>query len=181
MMKRVSRLRLFALSMLLLIGFSGCKKATEDGNGDGGGGNGQYYLRFNANGVKKEFTGFTIVDFAETRGVYNYAFQGRNSHADLRGMSISLFTPAPLTQPASYTYENFTPLNVPQTHIGYMTEDRTMFVSMTTLFPDYSATISITEITADYMKGTFSGKLTNEDWTASITITNGEFKLKKAR
>ena len=180
-MKQVLRFHLYALSLLLLIGFSSCKKNTDNDNDGGGPGDGQYYLRFNANGVKKEFTGFTIVDFAEIQGVYNYAFQGRNSHADLRGMTISIYTPAVLTQPASFTYQNFAPLNVPQTHMGYMTEDRTMFVSMTTLFPDYVANISVTEITPDYMKGTFSGKLTNEDWTASITITNGEFKLKKAR
>lgn len=165
---------------IILIALNSCKKNSSVENNEDGG-NGEYYLRFNSNGIKKEFTGFTFIDFAETRGIYNYVFQGRTSLANMYGLTISVHTDALITSPSTFTFQDFHLTNTPQTHIGFLEEDKTMFVSMTKLFPEYFATISITEVTPEYMKGTFSGKLTNQDWSASRTITNGEFKLKRAR
>lgn len=175
-----------------------CKKSNADNSGNNQ--NSEYYLRFKANGVKKEYTSQPAAIFTKVTsdGVYGGLFDAYKDYtAGVQDVvSIIIFSSNPVVANISY----HDPLKtiktdqtaVPQILLTYTDEHKNTFQSMgpigdengNTIFAGVvaDAQVTITELTSTYIKGTFSGSTylsTDISLQQKQAITEGEFYLKR--
>jgi|GEM_PF-2095332 hypothetical protein len=170
-----------ALLIITCLTGIGCSK-SDGSDGDGGGG-GKYYVKFEIDGEKREYTGVTTLSVGQNDGVYVYQFTGIKAPNVIEGMSMTITTDKPITAPQSFKTVTWTPSGSTQGMIqlllGIHDKDNTTYVSFVATGYDYPANATITEITSNHVKGTFNGEVTNSSFTKSKSITKGEFFLKR--
>ncbi|WP_136668685.1 DUF6252 family protein [Flavobacterium sp. H122] len=144
---------LLAIFTLIL---SGCSS-----DGDGSDNNSSTYIKFKVNGQSYNYEPETIVSLKTL--VDGYTGNGNTLKR------ISLWMP---NEVATGTYPiTDTPSDVETYNASYSSEGESIYIDGT------SGTITITSVTDDYIKGTFSFSGDNEG--ATVNITNGEFKADK--
>lgn len=164
-----------------------CKKNNDDlGSGEG------YYIRFKINGTQTEYK-------AQVEGTFDKvtALQHNTSLAGLKealvatknNMTLLLATENE-TQPG-VTYTSYATgrsglQKAKLVNLVYIDETGKSYLSWMEEFApalpsgtETNATIKITEATANYIKGNFSGVLYNKDYTAKLNITDGEFYARR--
>lgn len=169
--------KLALLFLCITLGFS-CSKSTDD---NGGGGN-KYYVKFQADGEKREYSGVAVMSFTQQPDYVLYQLSGLKSSTEIIGMSMTITTDKVIQPPASFTtepWQSSSGVSRISLLLGIHDEDKLTYVSFVAGAQNYPATATITELTNDHIKGNFSGKVTNSSFTKSIDITNGEFYLKR--
>ncbi|WP_116875262.1 hypothetical protein [Terrimonas sp.] len=75
-----------------------------------------------------------------------------------------------------YTEAIFSRTQIPTAILGgYRDANNALYISWQNGWPNYPVTVDITEVTARYVKGKFSGTMRIVDGTNEIAITGGEF------
>jgi hypothetical protein len=202
-MKNLS-LRGGAVLAVLVIVFAlpGCKKSGGSGNsgGNGSGGTGSgYYMKFKLNGVAVEFDSqpFAGISYNKQDSLYTCVLTAyKDVNAGLKNaITVTLFSNNAIAagvgynDPAKARAANgtITPQNTvfyyDSTAIGFLTmglfADANGNILLTGIVAD--ARLTITEMTAAYVKGTFSGTVYKSSTLMQYyTITEGTFYLKRS-
>lgn len=143
----------------------------------------EYYMRFKANGTQKEFT-VTTAYFFTTACVLN----GGTKDSTGDGMTIdiiSLNAPIQINSiynetevvpaPGGYTptvYLNYAIKSLPVSNYG-------SWIAEPAEHSVYGCIVKILELDASHCKGIFSGKVRERKGSDFITISNGEFNVKR--
>ncbi len=153
---------------LAAVSLSGCKK--DDDNGDGG----QYYMRFKANGTTVEFKvqASLVAAFGHAENVYNAVFTGYDADSNI---SLQVFDSKDIVE-TTYSGYGLVGTSFVGALIGYKDTGETLYTQGATAS---DASVTISEITATTVKGTFQGTL-KADGKANIAVTNGEFFVWRA-
>jgi len=183
------------LSGFLLVATS-CKK-TNDGNNNGAGDN--YYIKFKANGEQKEYKSEADITLLPKKdGVYPCLLQGYKDFSMGARDEIGLFVfsndaivsgsffhdPLKAVKTNGDTLTQLTFNYNDPAKVGYLSMGTLVYANGTSGFPWVvaDAQLTITELTATYAKGTFSGttyKSSDPTITEKQLITGGEFYLKR--
>ena len=151
---------------LAAVSLSGCKK--DDDNGDGG----QYYMRFKANGTTVEFKvqASLVAAFGHAENVYNAVFTGYDAESNI---SIQVHDGKAIEE-KNYSGYILSGSAFVGALIAYKDKAGTVY----TQGVPGNASITVSEITATEVRGTFSGtlKATGKD---DVIITEGEFFVKR--
>lgn len=139
---------LLAVFTLILTGCSSDSEGSESGT----------YLKFKVNGQSYNYDPETLISLKRlVRG---------DQGADATYKSISLWMPEEVTE-GTYSFTD-TPSQLDTFNASYSSEGEAVYIDAT------SGTITITSVTDDYVKGTFSFSGDNEGTT--VNVTNGEFR-----
>lgn len=162
------RLALVLASFVLFALVTGsCKK--DDAADDG-----KYFVRFNANGSKVEFTvqGSLVAAFGQASSQYNAVFTGGDGTSNI---SLQVFDGKAI---AAGTFSGYTITGgaVVGALIGYSDASGTLYTQGSV---GSNASIIISEITATTASGTFSGTLKSSG-KADIVVSQGEFYVWRA-
>ncbi|SFQ52378.1 hypothetical protein SAMN05444277_11747 [Parafilimonas terrae] len=166
----------FVFFAFALISFSACKK--DSGSISGGG---DYYMKFKRDGkeIKMTYTPQALFADVSSIGLYNGTFEAFTSDGKTT-MILIIYDPSPVAAGKTYTQDYLSTASLPQAQLAYTDETTTGYSSGSTILnPDASTTVSISDRTDTYIKGTFSGKLLTSDYKGiKYNITDGEFYLK---
>ena len=176
-MKLISLLLRYAAFVFLAVcSFWGCKKSVANtGLGDS-------YMRFKLNGTKKDYGAASATFLAQTSGVYGVGIAGVNVNDPTNIFSITLYSKTAVSQGAGFTADYVTGTFFPQGTLAYVEGSKGYGSSTTFITPAAKVTVQITELSATYVKGTFSGTLyaDNGNFTTVIyAVTEGEFNAKR--
>ncbi|MBS1597617.1 MAG: hypothetical protein JST75_05295 [Bacteroidetes bacterium] len=188
-----------AIIFSLVLAITGCKK-TNDANNNGSG-SGDYYLRFKADGQQKEYKSEALIQILKkTDGLYSAVLQG---YLDFAGQGtkdefgIIVQDSNPIMQGSSFADPqkciNEEGDTLTKLIMNYNDPSKNGYLSMgfmadkngvNPLFPSVvaDAKLTISELTSDHAKGTFSATVylsTDVTLTANVKITSGEFYLKR--
>jgi hypothetical protein len=162
------------ISLVLL--FSACQKGLDDTQ------SGSYFVSFKANGVQKNFSGYTLGTFTTLGPLYACSIIGENALGDsTNGINLQIVDSAQIT---TKLYTDTTISGTVQAALVYIDSTAKHFASIFTIGPA-GVKINITENTTDHVSGTFSGNLQNIDDIGAgntgniIAITEGSFTVKK--
>jgi len=155
----------FALFALLT---GSCKKDEATG------GDGKYFVRFNANGSKVEFTlqGSLVAAFGQAGVQHNAVFTGGDGTSNI---SLQVFDGKAIAAGAFSGY-TITGGAVVGTLIGYSDSSGTLYTQGSV---GSNASITISEITTTTVRGTFGGTL-KASGKADIVVSQGEFFVWRA-
>ena len=143
--------KLFALLTVFTLILTGCSSDSE-------GSETEIYLKFKVNGQNYNFDPETLTSMKKlVRG---------DQGGDNEYKSISLWMPEEVTE-GTYSFSD-TPSDLETFNASYSSAGEDIYIDAT------SGTITITSVTDDYVKGTFSFSGDNEGTT--VNVTNGEFK-----
>jgi hypothetical protein len=186
----------FLFSILLI---EGCKKSNDSPGSPSGG----YYISFKANGVQKQYSSqpFAVITYDANEKVYTGLigayknFDATVSDSVQEQLSLLLFSNSAIAanstfqDPAKVTASDGSKL--PPVQVTYYNDQKLGFLTlglfadstgMVANFPNAIANgkVTITELTATYAKGTFSGTaFLDTDLTTTEEITDGEFYVKR--
>ena len=149
---------LFSLIVILSLGLSSCS-SDDDSSGDQ---NPDTYINFTINGTDYNFTDILTAE----SGVITLNGNNGSGFTDSGDTQIALWMPLTLTN-GSFDVEG-----------GFSADYQISFTSDALSFDfDFaeSGTLTLTQTTGEYIEGTFTATVTNDDDT-TITIENGEFK-----
>jgi hypothetical protein len=152
---------------LLIVTFGSCSKDDEPAENE-------YYVRFNANGEKIEFTvqGAVVAAFGQSGSQYNAVFTGYDANTNI---SLQVYDNKSIA-PATFTGYTLSGSNFVGALIGYQDKTGTLYTQGAT---NPNSIITITEITSAAVRGTFSGTV-KATGKSDISITNGEFYVWRA-
>jgi hypothetical protein len=169
-MKRI----LFPFCIFFLLS---CSKDEEKGP--------EFYFRFTANGVQKEYLLTGSFFYSERNCLLGASLDSINNNR----IAIELHSIVNIK--ADTTYIETQAIPAPPAPIPYTR----YYIRLADNYPAYNysswvsppaggasiypCTVTILEIDANHLKGRFSGKVSNDAETAFITITNGEFNVKR--
>lgn len=179
---------------------SQCKKSGTSGSGSPGGGAGSgYYIKFDLDGTPLEYTDDAIATVTGINGDGLYgaalvAYKNVNAGAK-NAVTIPLFSSSPIAantpynDPVKATEKNgeMVPESVifwdDSTGTAYLTAGTLSDANGNTPLPGVvaNAQVTITELTATDVKGSFSGTVYRPDFAVSKSVTNGEFFLKRVQ
>lgn len=158
----------FSLVFLLL----SCSKSKKESP--------EFYFRFKSNGVQKEYL---------VTGSYFYnericLFVGSLDSTSNNTIQINLESTIKIKADTTYTEIQALPApTYPKFYISlsdnYPAYNYRSWVTAPPGTYIYPCTVNIEELDASHIKGTVSGKVSNEAQTAFITITDGEFNVKR--
>lgn len=149
--------------------------------------NTSYYLRFVVNDIEKDYKAYTKASFPEyiREGAKLYTCQveaQQNLNGTVNTLYLTVSDTLNIVAGKGYTDKQL--YNVYQAVINYNDAFNNIFSSVN-YGPESKTNILITEITATYVAGTFSGKVGNVMDSAGVIfpdssiITNGTFKVKR--
>jgi hypothetical protein len=183
--------KLCLLGMVVFMSTS-CSNDSDD---PGPNATGSYFIRFNANGVKKEYKLLTYASFSydEDYPIYEgVALAGLTSDGSKDVMSFFLTDKKEFQTGKTYNVKNPGDTSGPhammtQLKVVYLDENGTPF---TAIFPDIElykdlnvkdeAQLIFTEISDAHIKGTFSATVFTEfPERKKLIITDGEFMLQR--
>lgn len=185
-MKTLNSYLLFILSAAFLCLSAGCEKNAIDGTVP----ETEYYLRCKIDGTKKDFKVTDSAYLPETswNGIYSFGIGGIDNISTMNQLSVIINdgTGKPIT--AGKTYTTIAPADVTQVQAVIIYSNLNGEYYTSAFFPDKpsyeSAEITLSEITDKYVKGTFKGKLLEDESSSSAVkynITEGEFYLPRSK
>jgi hypothetical protein len=153
-----------------LMAGSGCKKDAV--------GSERSYMRFKADGVLKDFADCNVVFMGELASVTPTVYYCHITCGVPESYSaLSVYTINPITSNNTYTQAINTVTRLPIATLGtYKDNTGDLYISYQAGWPYYDVSITLTEVSAKYVKGKFSGKIRKINGTAVLEITEGEFK-----
>lgn len=165
-----------------------CKKTNDDNPGNGSG----YYMKFKLNGTQVEYTGQVECNFNKTSGstqVASFAGLKVALNAGSNAMTLALGTADDNKTGVTYTNYATTATGTEKAKaltIGYMDAAGVAYLSWPEEFSPSlpsgtktEAQLKVIEATSAALKGTFSGILYNADYSKELTVTEGEFYLRR--
>lgn len=162
----------FAIVVSCLCVLSACKKENGASNNAPTTG---YYMKFKANGTQVNFTTSSALILKDTSGYgfYEMGIAGVTSSAsDQFGLALYSYS-APSTG-LSFTGGIIPTPNQPAAFLTYgIYSTQTTYTSLPSTNNEVS--VVFTEVTDNYIKGTFSGNLYSDLTTLKYKITDGEF------
>ncbi len=144
----------------------------------------EYYMRFKANGTQKEYTATTAFFFGSSQCALN----GGTNDSTGNAFTIDLYSGnSPIQVNGSYTETETVPAPnsyTPSAYFGYAINSPTIYnysswIANTNEHSVYQCTVKILELDALHVKGTFSGKVRAQQGSNFITISYGEFNVKR--
>jgi hypothetical protein len=175
-----------------------CKKSSSSGNGNTNGNS--YYLKFKLNGTQLEFDSQPIagISYSKTDSLYTCVIAAyKDVNAGLKNaVTITIFSNSAVTAGSSYNdpakARRANGDITPQNTLFYYDSTANAFLTMG-LFANSNGAVSlpgvvanarltITELTASYLKGTFSGTVYRSgSLTQYYSITEGECYLRRTQ
>lgn len=181
------RLFLHLLVPGMLIMASSCKK--DNGSDDSGSG---YYMRFKINGTQVEYKGQIEGTFDKVTALqHNTSLAGLKDALVATKNNMTLLLATENETQTGLTYASYATgtsgmQKAKLVNLVYIDENGKSYLSWMEEFApalpagtETTATIKITEATANYIKGIFSGVLYNEGYTTKLNITDGEFYARR--
>ncbi|HRO45470.1 hypothetical protein [Agriterribacter sp.] len=181
------RLFLYVLLPGIMIMAYSCKKDNDTRDPGSG-----YYIRFKINGTQVEYKGQVEGAFDKATALqHNTSLAGLKEAlvATKNNMTLLLATDNETQTGLGYTsYTTGTSgmQKAKLVNLVYIDENGKNYLSWMEEFApalppgtETKAIIKITEATADYMKGDFSGVLYDEAYTVKFNITDGEFYARR--
>jgi hypothetical protein len=165
-MKFFTRRTIVILSFALFgVIFNSCKSDADEST---------YYVRFNADGTRIEFTihGLLVAAFGQAGNQYNGVFTGGDNSSNI---SLQVYDNKSIV-PATFTGYTLSESTFVGALIGYQDKNGTLY-TQGSINPN--STITITEITSTAVRGTFSGTV-KATGKSDISITGGEFYVWRA-
>jgi hypothetical protein len=166
-MKRI----LFPLCFCFLLS---CSKDEEKGP--------EFYFRFTANGVQKEYRLTGSFFYSQKNCLLSASLDSTINNT----IAIDLESTVNIKADTTYIETQALPAPIPyypkfyiRLADNYPFYNYSSWVSTPAGAKIYPCTITILEIDASHVKGRVSGKVSNDTETAFITITNGEFNVKR--
>jgi hypothetical protein len=152
---------------LLVVLFGSCKNDDSDTGSE-------YYVRFNANGQKVEYTihNSLVAAFGQSGIQYNAVFTGYDATSNI---SLQVYDNKAIV-PATFTGYSLSGSTFVGALIGYQDKTGTLY-TQGAVTPN--STITITEITSAAVRGTFNGTV-KAAGKSDISITSGEFYVWRA-
>lgn len=168
----------YLLLAVLLPLLAACKK-----NSGSGGTGGTYYMKFKLNGVQKNYSS-VAGSVTDANGYHIMVLSGASAtNAQGEAMAIALNSVEPFSKGEIFKAEMIPGKYVIQALLSYA--DKSLpgtgyTSSYPNLTPNATALLTISEVSADNVKGTFSCKLVDEaDFsTQTFTVSDGEFNIK---
>ncbi|MBX3256390.1 MAG: hypothetical protein KF862_19800 [Chitinophagaceae bacterium] len=173
--------------LIVALSLLSCKKGGEQGDPGS-----EYYVRFKANGTRIEYKAYAEGNFNKLAGgKYASTLSGlkENFVGTKNNMSISLATASPNSTDVTYTNFSASSAGLQKAELlslGYFDDNGKFFMTWAEeLAPALPATVEtearliFTEQTDKYLKGKFSGKMYNDDFSVKLDITDGEFYVKR--
>lgn len=183
----VFRLFLHLLASGILIAASSCKK--DNGSENPGSG---YYMRFKINGTLVEHKGQVEGTFDKVTALqHNTSLAGLKDALVATKNNMTLLLATENETQTGLTYTSYTTgtsdmQKAKLINLVYIDENEKNYLSWMEEFApalpagtETTATIKITEATADHIKGVFSGVLYNEGYTIKLNVTDGEFYARR--
>lgn len=162
--------------LLLLFGLTTVSSCSKENDADEKEEH-EYYISFQANGKLVEFRNqpLLMAGFAEQGGYYLGGITGSGENGSNFGFVI--VNDSPVTKG---TYSSLTVLSGGKTGVlfAYKQKDSEVIYSSSDIITALLSTVTITELTEEFVRGTFSGKVKASD-NPDISITNGEFFVKR--
>ena len=202
-MKSTPGLKAFFAFIFCIAVISSCKKDLFNGN------DGDYYVRFTFNGERLEYISQAFGEIQQTNGMESMtigAYKNFTATSALQEhISILVFNKTDITAGAIYKDPakviSADGTKMPQVIITHYDKDETGFqtvglfsdengvVAGSDLIPSLKniridASVTVTELTKDHIKGSFSGTAYQADfWTDGVKfpVSNGEFFVKRQR
>jgi hypothetical protein len=143
----------------------------------------QYYMRFKANGAQKEFTATTAYYFTTTCSI-----NGGTNDSTGNGFTINIISVnAPILGNSMYNEIETIPASggyTPTAYFAYAINSPSNYnygswIAEPAEHSVYACTVKILELDATHVKGTFSGRVRERKGSNFITISNGEFNVKR--
>lgn len=153
-----------------------CSKKNDSNNKE------EFYFIFKANGQLKNYSFTGSVFYNETDCVLGGSADNTSSNAILIDLSTDTKIKADTTYseterlPAPRSYVPKCSLRLSDNYIDY---NYFSIVGTPAGLNIYDCTVRIMELDANHVKGMFSGKVSNETNSAFISITEGEFNVKR--
>lgn len=160
--------------MAIAIMIGSCKKDDDNNNNNNNNNGSTYYVKFKSNGTQVNFTGFgtEVAIFSHSGNQYTCAVTGADTSSNI---GLSMYDTTAIT---TKTYSGFTTVNSLSATLGtlvtYGDGSGTSYNSNNTTF-----SITVTGLTDSTMTGTFSGSLQDNNGTNTLTITDGDFHVKR--
>ena len=164
--------KLFLSSAIILCLFTACKKGSSNKNTSS-----SYYVNFKANGSQHKDTKLAAGVQAHVGAYYSTAITGATATSSNSEKFTIVIASSAL--PAANTTYGITPDDNGSnfTELTYTTTDSKLYTSGDGVNGS-TGTVTITSVSSNTLKGTFSGKLVNADNSDdSITVTEGEFYI----
>jgi hypothetical protein len=182
--------------ILVLLALPYCKKSGSSGNNNASG----YYLKFKLNGTQLEFDSQPIagISYSKTDSLYTCVIAAyKDVNAGLKNaITVTIFSNSAITAGSSYNdpakARRANGGITPQNTLFYYDSTANAFLTMG-LFASSNGSVSlpgvvanahltITELTASYLKGTFSGTVYRSgSLTQNYSITAGECYLRRTQ
>ena len=180
-MKKIQLVSLFLL--VIALGCSSCKKDSSS-NKTTPDKDISYYVKLKLNGVQKQMTYHATTLFTTPASVYTCELTAQFAGNKAAGTTVVLHDAAAFTTGKNYTEKLITINNATniQGTITFRDEDNTVYYATGTI-ANTSLTLQFTDLSANHVKGTFSGtfiKVGSKDPVTYVTITEGEFYLSRS-
>lgn len=178
---KIRNLLLLPLLAAVLCIYS-CKKSSNINPGKNTNtGTSAYYIKLKIDGEQREMTYNATSLFPAAVSFHTCELAGQFADNNAAGVTLVMNNASAFNTSTTYTEQLLTLNSVPmeQCTFTYKDKDNTIYLGGG-LTANTKVTVNFTEIAADHVKGTFSGKLFNVASGASpqyATITDGEFNL----
>ena len=152
---------------------------------DAGPGTKEFYMKFKANGVQLVYDEQAVAVFhydANNNGYNCQTYANKTSELTKDAIDLMIVDTDELTTGVTYSLKNEIDLQVfgptPQAKAVYWDAAGKGFSAQLPAMTD-EFVVTFTEITGDYVKGSFSGRVFTSVGREELIITEGEFKLSK--
>lgn len=173
----MKRMIVFLSILAMAFMFSSCKKSSTKPATT----NGTYYVKLKINGVAKSMTLTPIAMFTDAQTIHigelTAYFEGNFGE----GAIFTITDGDPITTNKAYTQQRISAngTSVIQNLFIYRGDDGKQYLANGD-DPGTSVTLTFSEITSGYVKGTFSGTLWLQGSNSTfVNITDGEFYLRR--
>jgi hypothetical protein len=163
-----------------LVVFTSCNKAEQPTS------NNNYYLKFKANGVLKEFHSTEMtVSTDPIYGITTVSLNGVLNETTLNGLAINFFFRSNNASKAGNRYDSSSSifLELPDCYLVYALNSSRGYNYMSFYKGAagnflYPSQLNIAEYNKDIISGTFSGKVKEINGSSVVEITEGSFYIK---
>jgi hypothetical protein len=173
----MKRIIVFLSILVVPFMFNSCKKSSTKPATT----NGTYYVKLKINGVAKSMTLTPIAMFTDAQTIHIGELTGYFAGNFGEGAIFTITDGDPITTNKAYTQQRISAngTSVIQNLFIYRGDDGKQYLANGD-DPGTSVTLTFTEITSGYVKGTFSGTLWLQGSNSTfVNITDGEFYLRR--